>query len=60
MRTWKLDKGDVDRIKQLLGALFANAPQSELSAPYVFDKDKTVEEEYWAVMALLKAAEARQ
>lgn len=45
---------DNTRITQLLGALFSHLQPSELSAPYAFDKAITLEQEYWAVMSLLK------
>lgn len=45
---------DLDRIKSLLGAMFSNLKQSELSEKYIHDKSKTLEEEYWQVMSILK------
>lgn len=44
---------EIKRIRKLVGYLFAITGTNELKKPYMHDRSRSVEQEYWSVMELL-------
>ncbi len=49
-----MTKDETKRVKELLGYLFSTHQHSFLKSEYLFDKEKSVEDEYWQLIEILK------